>query len=396
MERLLKGLICVRHVPTIAPYLLQVTAELPIYMKIKATEESKRSNPLYAVLKNSPELATPLKKGESVQATVLAIEDDKAYFDVGNRSAGLVFGIEFLNARDILRKLSPGEAIAATIVEPENADGYVELSLTQALEKQSWEEVRQLKESEEVLTAKIKAANSGGLITSINNIKAFIPVSQLSAEHYPHVPDADKRKIFEALQEFVGQDMKVKILDFNIKSDKLILSEKEVTDEGVRKSLEKYHIGDVVEVIVSGVADFGVFVRFVDDPQIEGLVHISEIDHKLIDSPKEVVNVDDTFKAQIIEVKDGRVSLSLKALKPNPWDSAAEHFAEGQEIKGSVAKFNPFGALIALGHDLQGLIHISEFESQEDMREKLQEGKEYSFIVSQFKPEEKRIILKLS
>lgn len=364
-------------------------------MKIKTTDESKRANPLYAVLKNNPDLTTPLKEGDAIEATLLDIKEQTAYFNIKDRGTGIVYGAEFLAARDIIKKLSPGQVATVTIVEPENEEGFVELSLVKAIEQQSWEEIRRLKDSDEAFEVKIKAANSGGLLASVGGTKAFIPVSQLSAEHYPHVPDADKRKIFEALQKFVGQDLKVKVLDFNPKNDKLILSEREVTDESVKKSLAKYQIGDAVEVVVSGVADFGVFVRFVDDPQVEGLVHISEIDHKLIESPKEVVKVDDAMKAKIIEIKDGRVSLSFKALKPNPWDSAGQYFAEGQEIKGTVARYNPFGALIALGHDLQGLIHISEFESQEAMRETIGEEKEHVFVVSQFKPEEKRIILKL-
>lgn len=364
-------------------------------MKIKASEESKRLNPLLTVLKNDPALTTPFKERDNVQVSLLAVEDNKAYFDIKERGTGIVYGIEFLNARDIIRKLAKGGTTTATIVDPENADGYVELSLVEAVEQRNWEEVKSLKDSDQPLTVKIKAANSGGLLTALNGIKAFIPVSQLSAEHYPHVDDGDKRKIFEALQEFVGKELIIKVLDFNAKNEKLILSEKEVTDEGVKKSLSKYEVGNIVDVVVSGVADFGVFVRFINDPQVEGLVHISEIDHKLIESPKEVVAVDDALKAKIIEIKDGRVSLSLKALKPNPWDTATEHFAEGQDVKGTVAKYNPFGALIALGYDLQGLIHISEFESQEAMREALKEGTEYSFTITQFKPEEKRIILKL-
>lgn len=364
-------------------------------MKIRTTEDSKKSHPLYAILKNNPDLVAPFKEGDTIDARFLHEDEGVAYFDIGGRTTGVVYGVELLNARDIIKKLTPGDTCAVTITIPENEAGYAELSLTKAVHQQSWEEIRVLKENDEVVNVKIKAANSGGLLAILNNIKGFIPVSQLSTEHYPHVPDADKKKILEALQEFVGQDMDVKVLDFNPKADKLILSEKEVVGESVRKALDKYNPGDVVDVIVSGVADFGVFVRFADDPQIEGLVHISEIDHKLIESPKEVVHVDDLMKAQVIEVKEGRISLSFKALKPNPWDDAAKHFSEGQEVVGKVAKFNPFGALIALDYDVQGLIHISEFETQENMRAQLQENTDYTFEITQFKPEEKRIILKL-
>jgi len=359
------------------------------------SDEAKKSHPLSGILKNNPNLTTPLKEGDAVDVSLLAIEGQKAFFDVKNRGTGTVVGRELSSAKDIIKALGKDQTTSATIINPENEEGYIELSLVKALRQQNWQDVKALKDSGVTVSVKISAANTGGLLTDVNGIKAFIPVSQLSAQNYPHVEDGDKNKILEELKKFIGQTIEVRILDFNAKADKLILSEREVTDEGVKKSLEKYNIGDVVEVMVSGVADFGVFVKLLDDPSIEGLVHISEIDHKLIDAPKEVVKVDDHMKAKIIEIKDGRISLSFKALKPNPWDDAEKYFAQDQEVKGVVARYNQFGALISLGHELQGLIHISEFKNQEDMKERLVLGKEYEFTIATLKPSEKRIILKL-
>ncbi len=363
--------------------------------KVRVSEDSKKNHPLTGILKSNPGLTTPLKGGDAIEAELISKESKIAYFDLPGKGTGVVYGIEFLNAKDIIKNLEKGAKCTVTITNPENEDGYTEISLVKAMWQQNWQDIKKLKDSTEVMVVKVASANSGGLMTEISGIKAFIPVSQLSAEHYPHVEDGDKNKILEELKKFIGQDLEVKILDFNAKSEKLILSEKEVTGEGVKKSLEKYKEGDIVEVIASGVADFGVFVRFIDDPTIEGLVHISEIDHKLIDSPKEVIKVNDSIKAKIIEIKDGKVSLSFKALKENPWDKAESIFKVEQEIKGIINKFNPFGALVSLGYDLQGLIHVSEFESLEKMKQELEIGKEYTFIISILKPSEKRIILKL-
>lgn len=364
-------------------------------MLINKTEETKKSQVLAKIIKNNPNLVAPLKEGDSLEGELLYKDNRCAFFDLEGRGTGILFGVEFLNAKDILKNVNVGEKCSLTISGPENEDGYFEVSLIKALWKQNWQEVKKLKEEGESVIVKISGANTGGLLTELFGIKAFIPVSQLSAQNYPHVEDGDKNKILEELKKIIGQDLEVKVLDFNPKEEKLILSEREVTGEEVKKSLEKYKVGDVVEVIVSGVADFGVFVKFADDPNIEGLVHISEIDHKLIDSPKEVVKVNDSLKAKIIEIKDGRVSLSFKALKPNPWDDAKKYFAVNQEVRGKVTKINPFGALVYLGHDLQGLIHVSEFENQEKMKATLEIGKEYDFVITQLKPEEKRIILKL-
>ncbi|MFA6136196.1 MAG: S1 RNA-binding domain-containing protein [Candidatus Paceibacterota bacterium] len=375
-------------------------------MKIKPSEDSKKSNPLFYLLKNNPNLLTPPKEGDTFDAELLYKDERRAYFDLEGKSTGIVFGLEFINAKDIIKGLEIGQKTTITITNPENNDGETEISLVKALWQQNWQEIKRSKDASEPVVVKILGANSGGLMAELYGIKAFVPVSQLSAQNYPHVEDGDKNKILDELKKFIGKDMEVKVLDFNPKADKLILSEKELTGEGVKKSLENYKIGDTVDIIVSGVADFGVFVKFADDLNIEGLVHISEIDHKLIDSPKEIVKVNDLLKAKIIEIKDGKVSLSFKALKPNPWDKALEFFKEEQEVKGTVTKFNPFGALIFLGNDLQGLIHISEFSAQggsasggesnmEKMKETIEVGKEYTFVVSQLKPDEKRIILKL-
>lgn len=359
------------------------------------TEESKKAHPLVGILKNNPDLAAPIKEGNTLEAVLMSKDSQKAFFDIEGRGTGILYGIEMLNAKDILKNIDIGGKCTITVVSPENDEGYIEVSLLKALWQQNWQEIKRLRDSGETTMVKVTAANTGGLMAELYGIKAFIPVSQLSTDHYPHVEDGDKNKILDELKKFTGQELEVKVLDFNPKAEKLILSEKEVTGASVKKSLEKYNVGDIVEIIVSGIADFGVFVKFIDDPNIEGLVHISEIDHKMIDSPKEVVKVNDSLKAKIIEIKDGRVSLSFKALKPNPWDEAEKNFSENQEVEGTISKFNPFGALVSLSHDLQGLIHVSEFENLEKMKEQLEVGKGYAFIVSQVKPAEKRIILKL-
>ena len=149
------------------------------------------------------------------------------------------------------------------------------------------------------------------------------------------------------------------------------------------------YIGDVVNGVISGVADFGAFFQFADNPKIEGLIHISELDHRLIENPKEIVKVGDAVQAKIVEIKEGRVSLSLKALKPNPWDTIESQFKAGDEITGTINRFNPFGAFVGITPDIQGLIHVSEFGSVEKMRETIEVGKQYQFKIELMKPSEK-------
>lgn len=356
---------------------------------------SKSLSQLGEILKSGSNLVQVLKPGDLVEGKLLKKAPKAVYFDLGAFGTGIIYGSELMNAQDIVKELKPGDATTIKVVDAENEDGYVELSLREVGKQRAWQEVKELKEKGEILTVKIGGANTGGLMTEVNQLKAFLPVSQLSTEHFPKVNDGDRNKILEELKKLVGQELKVKIIDVNPRNYKLIVSEREIVSENLKELLTKYNAGDVVEGTISGVADFGAFFQFADNPKIEGLIHISELDHRLIENPKEVVKIGDAVKAKITEIKDGRVSLSLKALKPNPWDKVEEKYKAGETYQGTVLRFNPYGAFVGLDPDIQGLIHVSEFGGVEEMKKKIEVGKSYSFLVDSVKPAEKRIILKL-
>ena len=356
----------------------------------------KKTDSIIAYLtKSVPEAFGFLKEGDVVTGKLLRRLPRTVYVDLGKFGTGVVYGVELHHAREVLKALKEGDALSAKVVEVENENGYVELSMAEVGKQKSWQFLRELREKGEELKVKITGANSGGLMGEVEGLKAFLPVSQLANEHYPRVDDGNRTRILEELKKFVGQELTVKILDVNPRTQKLIISEREITDQSVKELLNQYKAGDVVDGIISGVADFGAFMRFTDNPKIEGLIHISELDHKLIGNPKEVVKVDDAVRAKVLDIKDGRVTLSLKALKEDPWQKAEEYYKAGQEVKGMVLKFNPFGAFIGLDYDLQGLIHVSAFGSVEEMEKHLVVGKSYNFIVESVKAQEKRIILKL-
>ncbi len=356
---------------------------------------NKVNHSLSHLIKGDPGLLSVLKSGDLVEGKLMSRKAKSAFFDLGKYGTGTVYGIEFSNASEILKSLEIGGVIHAKVVDPENDNGMIELSLAQASRQKSWQEAKNFMESGEILEVKVQAANTGGLIADLFDMKAFLPVSQLSSAHYPQVNDGDRSKILEELKKMVGADLKVKIIDVNPRANKLIISEREVASGNVKELLSKYKVGDVVDGIVSGVADFGAFVRFAENPEIEGLIHISELSHRLIENPKEIIKVNDSIKAKILEIKDGRVSLSLKALQDDPWLKVEEKYAAESDVLGTVTKFNPFGAFVGLDADIQGLIHISEFGSFEEMQKQLEIGKSYMFHISLVKPSEKRIILKL-
>lgn len=359
------------------------------------TQQTKIAAALTQVLKMDPP-GTRLREGDVAEVALLKKTSREAYFDLGRFGTGLVYGVEFTNARDILKTVKPGEKLPAKIVDLDGKDGYAELSLAEAGKQRVWQQVQDLLDSGEIVKIKVTAANSGGLIGNLSDLKAFLPASQLSNEHQPKATDGDRQKNLDDLKQWIGQEFSVKVINVNARANKLIVSERDSLTANVKELLTQYQVGQVVDGLVSGLADFGIFVRFVDNPQIEGLVHISEIDHRIVDNPKELMKLSEPVKVKIIDIRDGRVFLSLKALKPNPWDTIAEKYKAGDTVKGRVYKFNPFGATIDLEHGVQGMIHISEFGGADEMKKALIGGEHYDFVIESLKPEEKRLILKLS
>jgi small subunit ribosomal protein S1 len=362
-----------------------------------ADSNNKTDSALAQLLKNELPTTDWPKEGNIVEATMIKKLPRRAFFDLGKFGTGIVYGIELINAKEILRELKPGARLPAKILNIDGEDGYIELSLAEAGKQKLWQAVKDLAETGEVVKVKIVSANAGGLTAALPGIdlRAFLPVSQLSLDHYPRVVENDRQKIAEELKKFIGEELGVKVIDVNPRSNKIIISEREVLSENVKEMLAKYEVGQIVEGLVSGVADFGVFVRFVDNPEIEGMIHISELDHRIIDSPKEIVKVNDQIRVKIVDIKEGKVFLSLKALKEDPWEKIGEGYKAGQEVSGKVYKLNPFGAVISLEGGLQGLIHVSEFGGQEEMKGVLAVGSSHQFVIDSLKPEEKRIILKL-
>ena len=256
-------------------------------------------------------------------------------------------------------------------------------------------EIQELQEKEEIIIIKPKGANKGGLVVEINGVQAFLPASQLASEHYPKISGDDKSEIVQSLQELIGVAISVKIIDANPRTNKCILSERAATEISIKELAKNYTVGQVIEGVVSGVADFGAFIKFTDNPEVEGLIHISELDYKVIENPKEVIKVDDVVKAKIIDIKEGKISLSLKALKADPWENADKIYKEGQTVTGKVYAIQPFGAIVSLDQMIQGQIHVSQFGGVPEMKQVLGVGKEYAFVIESVKPQEKRILLKL-
>ncbi len=358
-------------------------------VELTAEEEARTKSPMNKLVDDSP---TPPKDGDLIEGKVSAIGRARVYVELTPFGTGLIYGREFMNARDILRKVSVGDTIAAKVVDPSNEDGYIELSLKEARQALIWSDAEEAVKKQTVMFLPVKEANKGGLIIEWQGIQGFLPASQLGGEHYPRVEDGDKDKILSALNDLVGKSLSVIMITADQKEGKLIFSEKGPQEkEEKEEKVSRYAVGDTLDGAVTGAVDFGIFVKL--EEGLEGLVHISELDWGLVEDTRSLYKVGDKVKVKVIEVKDDKISLSIKQLKENPWGAAAKKYKKDQEVQGVIIKYNKHGALASIEEGVAGLVHISEFASEEELRNTLSLGSSYAFTITLFEPKDQRMTL---
>lgn len=314
--------------------------------------------------------------GDMVNGTVLSVRKHEVLIDLGPLGVGLVPRREV----GFSKNYTVGDEVVASVVDPELDNGYSLLSLRKAAKDRGWDEVFAKLETGEIITVVPYDANRGGMLVEYEGIRGFLPVSQLSAEHYPRVGSSDKDEILQRLNTLVNKDIKVRILDADRKTNKLIFSEKEAVKEGLAERFQKMAIGDTVEGVVTGVVDFGVFVNV---EGIEGLIHISEISWERVNNPADYVKVGQTVKAKIIAIDKERLSLSMKQLTKDPWLDEVEQFKPGDKVEGTVTRITPFGAFVQLSPAVEALVHVSELGGDGTDPEKvftLNERKEFTVL----------------
>lgn len=350
-----------------------------LYKQILAEnkEEDKDLNKLFSS-KASKSLP---KVGELIEGTVISASKSEVLIDVNGLTVGIIRGFELQDESDETKGVKVGDVVSATVVELDNENNQVELSFRASGHKKAWAKLEDYVKSGEVVDALILEANKGGLMIKVGGVKGFLPVSQLSSEHYPRVEGGSKTKILEKLQEIVGKTLKVKVIDATESEEKLIVSEKETVKEEQEKIVSKYNVGDTIKGKISGVVSFGAFVEF--DDGLEGLIHISEIAWKRIDDPSEYLHVGQEIEAKIIDINNSKISLSMKQLDNDPWKNVEEKYKVGQKVKGTILKTNPFGAFVALDEQIHGLAHISELSKGiiKDINDIVTIGKEYDFKI---------------
>ena len=313
------------------------------------------ANPLTMddLLAQASDSVKQLTAGEVVHGTILSIKKHEVLIDLGPLGVGLVPRREV----SMSNNYAEGDEVTASVVEVELDNGYSLLSMRKAARDRGWDEVAAKLESGEIVTVTPYDANRGGLLAEYEGVRGFLPVSQLSAEHYPRVGSSDKDEILQRLNVLVNKEIRVRILDADRKANKLIFSEKEAIKEGLAERFEKLSVGDTVKGIVTGVVDFGVFVNV---EGIEGLIHISEISWERVNNPSDYVKVGQTVEAKIIAIDKERLSLSMKQLTKDPWLDEVEQFKSGEDVEGTVTRITPFGAFVQLSPAVEALVHVSE------------------------------------
>ena len=308
------------------------------------------------LMKSSPKIFRP-KPGELVEGTIVYKGKNKLLLDLEGVSTGIISGRELRDSFNTFKDLNIGEMAAAMVLEEENEEGLVVMSLRMASQRKAWDKFHKLIEQEATMKFVAQEANKGGLIANIDGIRAFLPVSQLAPVNYPRVNNAEAGEIINRLQKFIGHSFTVKIVTMDEEAGKIVVSERDAMSEERAKALEHLKIGDEKEGLVSGLVKFGLFVTF---EGLEGLVHISEIAWGHVKNPAEHAKMGDRVTVKVIGIDGDKLSLSIKQLTKDPWEEVAERYPVGKKVSGTVVRFADYGAFLKLEKDINGLVHLSE------------------------------------
>ncbi|MFO7814863.1 MAG: 30S ribosomal protein S1, partial [Halanaerobiales bacterium] len=349
------------------------------------TEESTETNEF----NYSDNDIADLKKGQKVIGTVVEINDDGVYVDVGYKTEGFIPKEELNhrkvdNPRDLVEE---DEEIEVIILTLENEEGNMILSKKKADYEKAWEIIIEAYENDKIIEAEVTKEVKGGLVVDVG-VRGFIPASHVAVGYV------------EDLGEYVNDTLKLKVIEVERDKNNVVLSAKKVIEEEraekKEETLETLEEEDNVKGVVTKLVDFGAFI---DLGGIEGLLHISEMSWGRIDHPREVLEEGEEVEVKVLGVnkEDERISLGLKQLLPDPWEEFAKKHYESETIEGKITKIVDFGAFMEVADGIEGLIHISQLSQKhvETPDEVVAEGEERKAKIINIDPEQRRIGLSL-
>ena len=330
-----------------------------------------------------------LSHGDIVDGVVVRVDPDEVLVDIGSKSEGVISNRELgMRGDPNAIQLSEGDEIKVYILQPENEDGNVVLSLRRAKAEGIWTEAAEREKAGEVVEAEVREQNKGGLIVNVLGLRGFLPTSQVS------------RQFANQPEELLNQKIQVKILEVNRKRNRLIVSQKAAMDEDRARQreelFEKLQVGDVVKGRVSGLTTYGAFVNL---GGADGLIHISELSWDRVNSVNEVLSVGDEVEVKVIKLDHelSRISLSLRQMSEDPWETIEQRFPPGSLVKGEVTKTKKYGAFLQLDDGIEGLLHISEltWEHVEKTEDLVKPGDKLEVMVLNADKVRRRISLSL-
>ena len=329
-----------------------------------------------------------LVDGDIIQGIVVDIDREGILVDVGLKSEGLVPPDHISNrSAGPQEPIKPGDKIDVYVLDSENQEGNLILSKKRADYEKSWQRIMQAHKDDDIIFALVTDRVKGGLVVDVG-IRGFVPAS--------HVGSGKVRN----LERYIGQTIPLKAIEVDRERKRVVLSNKAAEEEERAKrkmeTLATLEEGQVRAGIVRRVTDYGAFV---DIGGIDGLLHVSEMSWTRIKHPNDVVHVGDEIQVMVLKVSEDRkkISLGLRQILPDPWSDVADHFQEGQIVKGVVTRLVPFGAFVSLKEGVEGIIPNTELSERRVSKpdEILSEGEEVTVKILDVRAEERRINLSL-
>ncbi len=330
-----------------------------------------------------------LKRGDLLQGKVVQVNEKNLVVDIGYRSKGVIPASELTleEGQKPADVWEPGDEVNVFVLSVDGTDRGVLLSERRAETELSWQELRESFETEEIIEGEVIEEVKGGLVVDVG-VRAFMPASHVDRRYVPE------------LSEFVGDTVRMRIIELDRSNERVIVSRKDVREEEYqrlrRETWENIEEDQVVEGVVKGITNFGAFI---DLGGVDGLLHVSEMSWGRVNHPSDVVEEGEDIEVKVLDVnrEEEKISLGLKQILPNPWDQVEEEYPVGSIVDGKVMRLAPFGAFVQLEPGVEGLVHISELADYhvEKPEEVVSEGETIKVKVLRVQPDERRISLSL-
>lgn len=330
-----------------------------------------------------------LKRGEKIKGKIISISKKNVTVDIGGKSEGLIAERAFNEAKEFIKSLKEGDEIEASVIIPENPDGFTILSLRNTIQNAGWYSLENAYKKGEIVSVLGRSVSPAGVTCEVRGLMGFIPSSQLG------------REISKNSQVLIGKRIDAVVIELDRNTNKIVFSEKAVSEaeeiELVKAALNKVKEGEFFDGVVTRIYAFGCFVKIeVPDSKkgktvVEGLVHISELSWEKIDDPKNVVSEGEEVKVKAIAKHEGKLALSIKQAQKDPWEGADKKYKKDKKVKGKVVKTSDYGVFVQLEPGIEGLVHVTKIPPGI----KLEEGKDVNVYIEEIDTKKRKLSLGL-